>query len=262
LWHTGGRFTPSLRRFRRFGHNPDGRRAVRPDRAPAAPPGGGLDVFPLKDDIPGERAPVVCILLIVINVLVFLYELSFGPSIERFVTAYAVVPGRFVDHPMSQFPTLFTSMFLHGGWGHLFGNMLYLWIFGDNVEDRLGHVGFLVFYLVCGVAAGFAHILTSGGSMVPTVGASGAIAGVLGAYLVLFPGARVLTLLPTFTTIYIPSIFFLGIWFLMQVFSGAIQLSVARGTGGVAFLAHVGGFVVGALIGMFARGAGRARAPA
>jgi membrane associated rhomboid family serine protease len=219
-------------------------------------------VFPLKDDIPAERAPVVCILLIVINVLAFLYELSFGPSIERFITAYAVVPGRFGHDPAGQFSTLFTSMFLHGGWGHLFGNMLYLWIFGDNVEDRLGHLGFLAFYLVCGVAAGFAHIWTNAGSMVPTVGASGAIAGVLGAYLVLFPRARVLTILPTFATIFVPSIFFLGIWFLMQVFSGAIQLSVAHGTGGVAFLAHVGGFVMGALIGMIAGGMTRARAQA
>ena len=221
-------------------------------------------MFPLKDDIPAERAPVVCILLIVINVLAFLYELSFGPSIERFVTAYAVVPGRFSHDPVGQLSTLFTSMFLHGGWGHLFGNMLYLWIFGDNVEDRLGHAGFLAFYLVCGLAAGFAHILTNAGSMVPTVGASGAIAGVLGAYLVLFPRARVLTLTPWFSTILVPSIFFLGIWFLMQVFSGAVQLSVARGTGGVAFLAHVGGFVMGALIGgivgTITRGAGRERA--
>ena len=219
-------------------------------------------MFPLKDDIPADRAPIVCILLIVFNVLAFLYELSFGPAIQHFVTAFAVVPGRFAENPMGQLPTLFTSMFLHGGWGHLFGNMLYLWIFGDNVEDRLGHVGFLVFYLVCGLAAGFAHILTNAGSMVPTVGASGAIAGVLGAYLVLFPAARVLTILPTFTTVYIPAVFFLGIWFLLQVFSGAVQLSVARGTGGVAFLAHVGGFVVGAILGLFARGAGRERAPA
>lgn len=223
-------------------------------------------MFPLKDDIPAERAPVVCILLIVINVLVFLYELSFGPSIERFITSYALVPGRFAHDPAGQFSTLFTSMFLHGGWGHVFGNMLYLWIFGDNIEDRLGHLGFLVFYLVCGVAAGFAHIWTNAGSMIPTVGASGAVAGVLGAYLVTFPRARVLTILPTFHTVFIPAVFFLGIWFLMQVFSGAIQLSVASGTGGVAFLAHVGGFVMGALIGglvgMMTRGAGRERARA
>jgi membrane associated rhomboid family serine protease len=218
-------------------------------------------VFPLKDDIPSDKAPIVTVLLIVINILVFLFELSLGSGLEHFVTAWGVVPARFGEGTGSQLPTLFTSMFLHGGWGHVLGNMLYLWIFGDNVEGRLGHLGFLVFYLVCGVAAGLAHVLTNVGSAVPTVGASGAIAGVLGAYFVLFPGARVLSVLPVYPmrTAYVPAVLFLGIWFVMQVFSGAIQLSVAQNAGGVAFLAHVGGFVAGAAIGLFARGLGGPR---
>jgi membrane associated rhomboid family serine protease len=210
-------------------------------------------VFPLKDDIPSERTPVVNILLIVVNVLVFFYELSLGPRLQSLITNYGVVPAHF------ELRTLFTSMFLHGGWGHLFGNMLYLWIFGDNVEDRLGHVGYFFFYLICGLAAGMAHVLTNAGSNVPTVGASGAIAGVLGAYLVLYPQARVLTLLPIFpfTTVYIPAAFFLGIWFVMQLFSGALQFGIAQ-SGGVAFLAHVGGFLAGAFFGLLARGFSRA----
>jgi membrane associated rhomboid family serine protease len=205
-------------------------------------------VFPLKDDIPSSRAPVVNILFIVVNVLVFLFELSLGPQLQSFLTVYGLVPAHF------SFATIFTSMFLHGGWAHLLGNMLYLWIFGDNVEDRLGHVGYLFFYLICGVAAGLAHVLSNAGSPVPTVGASGAIAGVLGAYLVLFPRARVLTVLPIFpiTTTYIPATFFLGIWFVLQVFSGALQFGMAQ-TGGVAFLAHVGGFIAGAFFGLLAR---------
>jgi membrane associated rhomboid family serine protease len=202
-------------------------------------------MFPLRDDIPSERVPFVSYLLIVANVLVFLYEISLGPAIQQLITHYGIVPVRF------EFVDLLTSMFLHGGWGHLFGNMLYLWIFGDNVEDRMGHLPFLAFYLVCGLAAGYAHVLTNAGSTLPTVGASGAIAGVLGAYLVLYPRARVLTLLPTFpmSTAYIPAIFFLGIWFLLQVFSGLYQLSVTERAGGVAFLAHVGGFVAGLVFG-------------
>lgn len=207
-------------------------------------------MFPLRDDIPSERTPFVSYALILANVLAFIYELSFGPAVQQFITHYGIVPARFVSES-GQFATLFTSMFLHGGWGHLFGNMLYLWIFGDNVEDRMGHLPFLAFYLVAGLAAGYAHIVTQSDSTIPTVGASGAIAGVLGAYLVLYPKARVLTLLPTFpmTTAYIPAIFFLGIWFVLQVFSGVVQLSVAQRAGGVAFVAHVGGFVAGLLFG-------------
>jgi membrane associated rhomboid family serine protease len=206
-------------------------------------------LFPLKDDIPSSRAPVVNILFITVNILIFLFEASLGPQLQPFLLTYGLVPAHF------QFSHLFTSMFLHGGWAHVLGNMLYLWIFGDNVEDRLGHVGYFFFYLICGVAAGYAHVLTNAGSTVPTVGASGAIAGVLGAYLVLYPRARVLTVLPILplTTTYIPAGFFLGIWFVLQIFSGAMQLGMAQ-TGGVAFLAHVGGFIAGAIFGLLARG--------
>ena len=214
-------------------------------------------MFPLKDDIPSTRVPVVNFLFIGANVLVFLFELSLGPRLQSFIMVYGLVPAHFA------FANLFTSMFLHGGWAHLFGNMLYLWIFGDNVEDRLGHVGYFFFYLICGVAAGYAHVLANAGSAVPTVGASGAIAGVLGAYLVLYPQARVLTVLPIFpiTTTYIPASFFLGIWFVLQLFSGALQFGIAQ-TGGVAFLAHVGGFIAGAIFGLLARAFTRAPAQA
>jgi membrane associated rhomboid family serine protease len=208
-------------------------------------------VFPLRDDIVSRRVPVVSRLLILANVLVFFYELSLGPAVPAFMRDYGIVPARFAADPSGEFTTLLSSMFLHGGWGHLFGNMLYLWIFGDNVEDRMGHFLFLVFYLVCGLGAGLGHVFSQPESVVPTVGASGAIAGVLGAYFVLYPRARVLTLLPTipFTLAEIPAIFFLGIWFVLQLFSGALQMSIARGSGGVAFLAHVAGFLTGLLLG-------------
>jgi membrane associated rhomboid family serine protease len=144
---------------------------------------------------------------------------------------------------------LLTSMFLHGGWLHFLGNMLYLWVFGDNIEDRIGHFGFLGFYLTCGLAAAFLHIFTNTASIVPTVGASGAIAGVLGAYLVLFPGARVLTLVPIFfffQLIELPALVFLGFWFVMQFFSGAMSLAAGeQQMGGTAWWAHIGGFVTG-----------------
>jgi membrane associated rhomboid family serine protease len=208
-------------------------------------------VFPLRDDIPSQRLPAVSRLLIAANVAIFLYEVSLGPEIAVLLRGFGIVPARFAAYPGGDFVTLFSSMFLHGGWGHLFGNMLYLWIFGVNVEDRMGHVAFLLFYLASGVIAGLAHIFSQPESVVPTVGASGAIAGVLGAYLVLFPRARVLTLLPTFppALAQIPAVFFLGLWFVLQLFSGALQMSIARGTGGVAFLAHVGGFLAGVAFG-------------
>jgi membrane associated rhomboid family serine protease len=220
----------------------------------------------MRDDIPSRSVPIVTYGLLLLNVLAFFYQLSLGQGIERFVTEWGIVPGRFTLGDSHQVATLFTSMFLHGGWGHLFGNMLYLWIFGDNVEDRLGHFRYFLFYLICGAAAAAAHIATNPGSPIPTLGASGAVAGVLGAYLVLYPHARVHTLLPTFpmTFAMVPAILFLGIWFVMQLFSGAIQLSVTdRSAGGVAFLAHVGGFVTGALFGLLARAfSARGSAPA
>jgi membrane associated rhomboid family serine protease len=221
-------------------------------------------MFPMRDDIPSRTVPLVSYGLLALNVLLFCFELSLGQGIARFVTEWGIVPARFTLADSREVATLFSSMFLHGGWGHLFSNMLYLWIFGDNVEDRMGHVPFLFFYLVAGGAAAAAHIATNPGSPIPTLGASGAVAGVLGAYLVLFPHARVQTILPTFPLMIamVPAILFLGIWFVMQIFSGALQLSVAgRGTGGVAFLAHVGGFVAGAVFGLLARAVPERRPP-
>jgi rhomboid family protein len=204
------------------------------------------DVIPLKDVIPSRTVPVVTVLLIVLNSLAFLFELSLPDrGLSAFLRMYGVVPAAFV--PL----TILTSMFLHGGWLHFLGNMLYLWIFGDNVEDQVGHAKFLLFYLLCGAVAGLAHVFMNPASVVPTIGASGAIAGVMGAYFVLFPHSRILALLPLFIfweVIEVPAIFFLGIWFVMQFFSGVG--SIAMGTraatgGGVAFWAHVAGFLAG-----------------
>jgi len=211
-------------------------------------------MIPLRDNIPSRRFPGVTLALIIINVLVFFQELKLGPHLESFMLAWGIVPARFTD--MSQFSTLsakvlplFGSMFLHGGWLHLIGNMWVLWIFGDNVEDRLGHFKFLGFYLLSGLAAAVLHICTNLHSMVPTIGASGAIAGVMGAYLRFFPRARVETLIPPLFLgpfFEIPAVVFLGFWFLLQFFNGALSLG-ARGQafGGVAWWAHVGGFAFG-----------------
>lgn len=189
------------------------------------------------------------------NALVFLAELNLDAgSLNHLFQQWGIVPLRF-NHPRLQsefnYVTLLSSMFLHGGWMHIAGNMWSLWIFGDNVEDRMGRVGFLCFYLLSGLAAGIGHILTNPASSVPTVGASGAIAGVMGAYLLLFPHARVITLIPIFfflQVVHIPAVFFLGFWFVSQIFSGAISLATSGpNTGGVAWWAHIGGFVVGIL---------------
>jgi len=201
-------------------------------------------MIPLRDIIPSRTTPVVTIALITINVLVFLYELSLGRAVDAFTLYWGLVPAAF------SWVTVFTSMFLHGGFLHVAGNMLYLWIFGDNVEDRMGHGRFLVFYLLCGVAAALAQTITAPDSVIPMVGASGAIAGVMGAYFVLYPKSRIVTLIPIFfffQVIEVPAILFLGIWFLMQFLSGLGSIvSVASGsTGGVAFWAHVAGFVAG-----------------
>jgi len=202
-------------------------------------------VIPLKDVIPSRTVPIVTITIIVLNSLAFLFELSLpNPVLESFIRLYGVVPADFT------LLTTVTSMFLHGGWLHFLGNMLYLWIFGDNVEDQLGHARFVLFYLICGVAAGLAHVFMNPASTVPTVGASGAIAGVMGAYFVLYPHSRILALLPLFVfweVIEVPAIFFLGIWFVMQFFSGvgSIAMGARAGAGGVAFWAHVAGFLAG-----------------
>ena len=203
-------------------------------------------MIPLRDVIPSRTTPFVTVTIIVLNVLIFLYQQLLPVYVQKeFVLAFALIPADF------RWLNVFTSMFLHGGWGHILGNMLYLWIFGDNVEDRCGHARFVVFYLLCGFAAGAGQILMNPASMVPTIGASGAIAGVMGAYFVLYPHSRVLTFVPfpLFDVIEVPAIFLLGFWFLMQLFSaGAIAATASsHGQGGVAFMAHVAGFVMGAL---------------
>ena len=201
-------------------------------------------MIPLRDIIPSRTTPVVTIALITINVLVFLYELSLGRAVDAFTLYWGLVPAAF------SWVTVLTSMFLHGGLMHVAGNMLYLWIFGDNVEDRMGHGRYLVFYLLCGIAAALAQTITVPDSVVPMVGASGAIAGVMGAYFVLYPRSRIVTLITIFfffQIVEVPAIFFLGIWFLMQFVSGvgSIGSTGGGGLGGIAFWAHVAGFVAG-----------------
>ncbi|HEU4366059.1 MAG TPA: rhomboid family intramembrane serine protease [Candidatus Krumholzibacteria bacterium] len=236
-------------------------------------------MFPLKDHNPTLRTPVVTIALIAINLLVFGYELLLGDALGSFVAAYGAVPyeithfadlvgsayGPF-DHspgpPIIQL-TLVTSMFMHGSVMHIIGNMLYLWIFGNNVEDLLGRGRFLFFYLVCGIVAGLAHILVNPTSTIPTVGASGAVAGVLGAYMVAYPRARVLTavfILFFIRLVEMPAAILLVFWFVMQSFQGFLSLGVRELSGGVAWFAHVGGFIAGvAGVRLLAAGALRAQ---
>jgi membrane associated rhomboid family serine protease len=206
-------------------------------------------MIPLRDVIPSRSTPYITITIIVLNAVAFLFELSLDErQLTQFLYFYGVIPAAF------SWPTLITSMFLHGGWSHFIGNMWYLWIFGDNVEDRVGHGRFIAFYLLCGIAAAIGQIVMDPYSELPTIGASGAIAGVMGAYFVLYPHSRVLTLIPWIfiQIVEIPAIVLLGFWFLMQFLSaGAIAVtSSSHGGGGVAFAAHVAGFVVGA-IGVF-----------
>ena len=201
-------------------------------------------MIPLRDVIPSRTFPFFTIVLIVLNSLAFLYEQSLPrPVREVFVGAYGVVPAHFA------LASVFTSMFLHGGWMHFLGNMLFLWIFGDNVEDQLGHARFPLFYLLCGTVAALAHVFMNPASFIPTIGASGAIAGVMGAYFVLYPHSRILALLPLFIyfeVVEVPAIFFLGIWFVMQFFYGVGSMAMGRAGGaGIAFWAHVAGFLAG-----------------
>ena len=217
-------------------------------------------VMPLGDDDSALRGRfhLVTILLIVANVIVFFIQLAQGPDIERFFMKWSVIPleySRGADIPpaipVPFWSTLFTSMFMHGGWMHLFGNMLYLWIFGDNVEDSMGHVKYLVFYLICGVAAAFAQILTDADSQIPSLGASGAISGVLGAYIVMYPRQRVRVFVMR-AIVYMPAYVVIGLWVLLQFINGIGQLARTEETGGVAYAAHVGGFVAGlALVWVF-----------
>ncbi len=210
-------------------------------------------MFPLRDENPSLTTPVVTRALIVANVVVFLYELLLGPDLPHFVREFALVPRRFelAMHGLAPISSaalpLLSSIFLHGGWPHLIGNMWYLWIFGDNIEDRVGHAGFLFFYLAGGLFSGLIHVLTNTSSTLPTVGASGAIAGVLGAYAAAFPRARVITLVPLFPifpVVALPALLVLGFWFVMQFASGTLALA-AGVSGGVAWWAHIGGFAYG-----------------
>ena len=201
-------------------------------------------MIPLRDVIPSRTTPYITITIIGLNALAWFYELALpGNLLPLFLQFYGVVPANF--HASS----LVTSMFLHGSWSHVLGNMWYLWIFGDNVEDRVGHGRFIIFYLLCGFAAAIGQTVMDPDSTLPMIGASGAIAGVMGAYFVLYPKSRVLTLIPLiifWEVIEIPATFLLGFWFLMQLFSaGAIAVTANSAGGGVAFMAHVAGFICG-----------------
>jgi membrane associated rhomboid family serine protease len=214
-------------------------------------------MFPVGDDqVAGGPPKLVTVALIALNVLAFLLELGQGSegALQSFIQAWGVVPREYTTGhdiaptiPLPFWTTLLTSMFLHGGWMHLGGNMLYLWIFGDNLEKVMGHARFLIFYLVCGIAAAIAHIVFSGGSTVPTIGASGAISGVLGGYLVLFPRNRV-RVLTRGGIMAVPAIVVLGFWIVIQLISGFGSIASTAETGGVAYLAHVGGFLAGLLL--------------
>jgi membrane associated rhomboid family serine protease len=205
-------------------------------------------VIPLRDIIPSRTTPYITVTIIALNALAWLFELSLPRDVLLVrLQIYGVVPADF------HAATLISSMFLHGSWSHVIGNMWYLWIFGDNIEDRLGHGRFIVFYLLCGITAALGQIVVDPYSTLPTIGASGAIAGVMGAYFVLYPHSRVLTLIPWIflQVVELPAIVLLGFWFLMQLFSaGAIAVTTSTHGGGVAFAAHVAGFVIG-MVGVF-----------
>ncbi len=222
-------------------------------------------MVPLSDDNPTRITPYVNYMLIGINIFIFFHEVSLSaPQLQTFVQTYAIVPNHLTASfqtgdwakILPQAATLITSQFLHGGFLHLGGNMLFLWVFGNNIEDQLGHLKYLIFYLLCGALAGLAQWFFSMHSGVPSLGASGAIAGVLGAYILRFPHARILTLIPIgffITTFRIPAIFFLGFWFLQQALYGIASLHVRSNIGmeggGIAYWAHAGGFIFGIILG-------------
>lgn len=227
-------------------------------------------MIPLKDTTPRRSFPVVTLLLIAANVVVFIHQVTLPPhAANAFINTYAFVPRKIQmalagrNYNLAQaFIPLFTSMFLHGGFLHILGNMWFLWIFGANVEDRMGPATYLFFYIICGLGSGVSQMLFSWGSNIPSLGASGAISGVLGAYIVFFPGSRILTLIPLFIiwfTARIPAVIFIGLWFLAQFLSGlgSLQTPGAANAGGVAWWAHVGGFLLGLFL---ARGMGGRRA--
>lgn len=203
-------------------------------------------MLPIGDDNSARRiTPVITYVLIALNAMVFLLELNNG---DAFIERWAFIPAQFLADPIGELPTLFTSMFMHAGWVHLLGNMLYLWIFGDNVEDRLGHAIFIIFYILSGLGATFAQLAVSAGSSVPNLGASGAIAGVLGAYILMFPRGRVRVLMGR-AIIPMPALVVIGFWIILQIFSGIDTLAASSQTGGgVAYMAHIGGFFTGFIL--------------
>jgi len=211
-------------------------------------------MIPIRDAICSEHFPAVNFLIIGLNVIAFFWQLTQGDHLNEALFFFGIVPIRYSDPEVSgqfttfqQFLPFLTSMFLHGGFLHILGNMWFLYIFGDNIEDRLGHIRYLIFYIFCGVAAGLVHLLTNWNSKIPTIGASGAISGVMGAYLLLYPRARILTLIPIFLFfkfVELPAFIFLGYWLLLQLFSASLT---PRNVGGIAFWAHIGGFIAGLL---------------
>lgn len=210
--------------------------------------------FPIGDtQVQGGYKPYVAYTFLVVNVLIFLYEFSLGSGSNQFLTTYGTIPSEIISG--EDYYTLVTSMFLHGGWMHLIGNMLFLWVFGDNIEATIGSVKFFIFYLLGGLAAGLVHIYFNLGSSVPAVGASGAIAAILGAYLVMFPKSKVkVFVLIIFRNYQIPALAFLGLWFGQQLISGLGEISKTADTAGVAWWAHIGGFVFGVACGFLFKG--------
>jgi len=212
-------------------------------------------MLPLRDTIPSKSYPIVNYLIIALNVFIFFIQMAQGPALQKFIFIYGLVPIRYSSPQVGEYFTtgqqifsFFSYMFLHGGFWHLLGNMWSLYIFGDNVEDRLGPIRYLVFYILCGLGSGFSHLVINWDSRIPTIGASGAIAGVMGAYFLLYPHSRILTFIPIFFIPYfieVPAFFFLGVWFLMQFLNAAG--SPAHG-GGIAWWAHIGGFLFGILL--------------
>ena len=217
-------------------------------------------MFPIRDTIPSRTTPVVTWLIIIVNAGVFLLELGFsGDQLTKLFYLFGLVPATYSNprwafshgFPVQSFWPFLTSMFLHGSWMHIISNMWILSIFGDNVEDRMGHFRFLLFYILCGIVSAGVHLITNLNSSIPTVGASGAIAGVMGAYFLLYPYARILTLVPIFfypLFIEVPAVLFLGIWFYIQFFSGVMSLSQHSQVGGIAWWVHIGGFIAGAML--------------
>jgi membrane associated rhomboid family serine protease len=217
-------------------------------------------MLPIKDSVPSRSVPIATRALILINVIVFFFELGMSQqSLEQFAYLFGLVPARFTDpewaasvgFPVGSYWPILTHQFLHGGLLHVVSNMWMLWIFGDNVEDRMGPVRFTIFYLLCGSVAGLAHLFTNPDSTMPSIGASGAIAGVLGAYFVFFPTARLIVMFPILFFPFffeIPAIFYLAIWFFIQLFSGTMALVGPQHAGGIAWWAHIGGFVAGILL--------------